>query len=47
MTKTEIKPLKENESIEELCRIISGTEITEAVKESAVEMKEAASQYKK
>ena len=41
-TATEIRPLSEDESGEELARILGGAKITEAVRESAREMKELA-----
>lgn len=41
-TATEIRPLSEEESGEELARILGGAKITEAVRESAREMKELA-----
>lgn len=41
-TRTCIRPLKEDESVQELARILSGAEITDAVMASAAEMKELA-----
>lgn len=45
-TKTEIRPLSEDESEEELARILGGVEITEAVLTNAREMKELAGRQK-
>ena len=45
-TTTNIYELKENESIEELARILGGAKITETVMQSALEMKELARQTK-
>lgn len=39
MTRTEIRKLSEEESIDELARILGGAEITETVRMSAREMK--------
>jgi len=41
-TRTEIRKLGENESVEELARILGGAEITDAVRSSAKEMKQLA-----
>ncbi|MGI6006353.1 MAG: DNA repair protein RecN [Ruminococcus sp.] len=41
-TTTEIKKLKEQESVKEIARILGGTEVTERIMESAAEMKEMA-----
>jgi DNA repair protein RecN (Recombination protein N) len=46
-TQTMIKELNEEDSIEELSRILGGAEITERVKDSAKEMKELALATKK
>jgi DNA repair protein RecN (Recombination protein N) len=46
-THTMIKELTEEESVEELSRILGGAEITERVKENAKEMKELAAATKK
>jgi DNA repair protein RecN (Recombination protein N) len=46
-TQTMIKPLNEEESIEELSRILGGAEITERVKDNAKEMKQLALATKK
>ena len=43
-TKTEIRRLKEEETVKELARLLGGVEITEAVLQNAREMKELASQ---
>ena len=45
-TTTNIYELNENESIEELARILGGAKITETVMQSAIEMKELARQTK-
>lgn len=45
-TRTQIRELKEIETIEELARIQGGAEITETVRESAKEMKRLAEAYK-
>lgn len=45
-TFTAIRKLNDNEIIEELCRIIGGTVITDSVRESAGEMKKLANEYK-
>ncbi|TCK98349.1 DNA replication and repair protein RecN [Natranaerovirga hydrolytica] len=45
-TNTSIIPLKENEVIHELARLVSGVEITDTVLNSAKEMKQMASQVK-
>lgn len=45
-TKTQIKPLKEDKSIEELARILGGAEITSTVLDSAKEMRRLAKEYK-
>lgn len=46
-THTEIRQLNEEEAVWELARILGGAEITQAVEESAREMKELANQVKK
>ena len=43
-TKTEIRRLREEETVKELARLLGGVEITEAVLQNAREMKELASQ---
>lgn len=45
-TRTDIYPLNEEDSIEELARLLGGAKITEAVRENAKEMKELAKQVK-
>ena len=45
-TRTDIRLLDEEESIEELARLLGGETITEAVRYNAVEMKETAKQSK-
>lgn len=45
-TRTDIRPLDEKESVEELSRILGGAKITEAVIQNAKEMKELAKQVK-
>lgn len=45
-TRTDIRPLDEEESVEELSRILGGARITEAVLQNAKEMKELAKQIK-
>ncbi len=45
-TKTDIEPLGENEMIEELARMLGGTEITDIVRQNARQMKEMASKAK-
>lgn len=45
-TRTEIRPLGEEESVGELSRILGGAKITDAVLENAKEMKELAKQVK-
>jgi len=45
-THTEIRPLTEEESVEELARILGGAKITEAVRKSAEEMRQLAKQTK-
>ena len=45
-TRTNIRPLSEKESEEELARILGGVEITEAVLANAHEMKELAKKQK-
>ncbi len=45
--RTDIRLLAENETTEELARILGGAEITEAVRENAREMKALAEQYKR
>ena len=45
-THTEIRPLTEEESVEELARILGGAKITEAVRKSACEMRQLAKQTK-
>ena len=47
VTKTEIMVLNEEESIQELARILSGAKITDAVVENAREMKTLAAGLKK
>lgn len=46
VTKTDIRKLSDDESVQELARITSGAEVTETVMASAAEMKELASKYK-
>lgn len=46
-TVTTVRPLSEEESIEELARILGGAEITRRILESAREMKELAERTKK
>ncbi len=46
-TQTDIRPLDEEESVEELSRILGGAEITDRVKENAREMKDLATATKK
>ena len=46
VTKTDIRKLSDDESVQELARITSGAEVTETVIASAAEMKELASKYK-
>nr|MCR4606082.1 DNA repair protein RecN [Eubacterium sp.] len=43
---TSIRPLDENESVEELARILGGAEITEATRKNAREMKQMANELK-
>lgn len=45
-TRTDIRPLSEKESVEELSRILGGARITDAVIQNAKEMKELAKQVK-
>ena len=45
-TRTDIRPMDEKESIEELARILGGAKITDAVMQNAKEMKELAKQVK-
>ena len=45
-TRTNIRPMDEKESIEELARILGGAKITDAVMQNAKEMKELAKQVK-
>lgn len=45
-TVTEVTRLKDDEEIEELCRLLGGAAITEAVKKNAREMKELVGKYK-
>ncbi|HBN57430.1 MAG TPA: DNA repair protein RecN, partial [Lachnospiraceae bacterium] len=45
-TVTSIRSLKEEETIEELARILGGAKITEAVRENAREMRELAKSVK-
>ena len=45
-TVSKIRLLKENESIDELCRMLGGVEITDKVYESASEMRQMALQQK-
>ena len=46
-TRTRIRPLSEEESVQELARILGGAQITETVLESAREMKELAGKLKR
>ena len=46
-TKTQIRQLDEGEAVQELARILGGAQITEAVTESAREMRELAKAWKK
>ncbi len=46
-TRTDIRPLDEKESVEELSRILGGAKITDTVLQNAKEMKELAKQIKK
>lgn len=46
MTRTQIYPLNEENSVEELARILGGARITDTVMQSAREMKNMASQMK-
>ncbi len=46
MTRTNIRPLTETESEEELARILGGVEITDAVRTNAKEMKQLAKRQK-
>ncbi len=46
-TSTQIRPLDQEESVEELARILGGVQITAAVRQSAQEMKQLADEVKK
>lgn len=46
-TKTQIRQLNEEESVQELARILGGAQITEAVTGSAREMRELAAEWKR
>ncbi len=46
VTRTKIYPLNEENSVEELARILGGARITDTVMQSAREMKNLASQMK-
>lgn len=46
VTRTQIYPLNEENSVEELARILGGARITDTVMQSAREMKNLASQMK-
>lgn len=46
-TRTDIRKLNEEQSIQELARILGGARITDTVIQSAVEMKELARQTRK
>ena len=47
VTSTKIRPLGEDESVQELARILGGAEITDAVMENAREMKRLAEKEKR
>ena len=43
---THIRPLGEEESVQELSRILGGVRVTDAVRESAAEMRKMALEFK-